>query len=89
LRKRQASETERSHKATEDRSKYRYLGPAADGSGSVFLDESTGKTRIDPIGVTPKGAATKPLPSAAIKSLTEAGSTYADFDRLVSTYRPD
>jgi len=89
LAERRLKAEEKRNKTADERGKWTYLGPSDDGKGSVFMDATTGDTEVRPIKVAPKSGSNKPLPSPAVKSLTEAGSTYADFDRLVTTFKPE
>lgn len=93
LRTRSQTETERHHRASEKqtaeaakpRAKWEYLGPAEDGSGSVYVNSATGEERVSKqkIGAKPRptsGDEGAPLSESAVRLLASqvrAGDTRA------------
>ena len=67
------ADTARYRQSLVDRENSQYLGPTADGTGSVFLDKRTGETRVQPIQI-----AARPT-SGAVESL--ANHIIADAQR--------
>ncbi len=71
---------------SETKNSFTYLGPAADGSGSVFYDKRTGQTRVDPTTVAGKA---KPLPSSLQKDLGEKATAFNQLSSLQAGFKPD
>jgi hypothetical protein len=96
LRERALSESERHHQAQErraeeqlQRGKFTYLGPTADGTGSVFMDQKTGETEVRPLQIGSKTPAKeRVLPSSVQKDLGEKAQAFATLGALAESFDP-
>ena len=80
LRTQAQAETQRYHSgllenARKESTKVKVLGPAADGSGTVMLDERTGRMYVEPINVA--GGKPSPLQAAQIKADVNTTTAYS------------
>jgi hypothetical protein len=63
-----------------------YLGPTADGTGSIFLDKRTGNIEVKPIQIAGKE---KQLPAGLQKDLGEKAASFNQLSSLESGFKPD
>lgn len=92
-RKETLAETKRHREEMESRGKFTYLGPSADGTKSVFLNQIDGTTEERPVQIMAKPKADagkpKPLTEPVRKELSKTGERYYEFNKLDAEFKPE